>query len=305
VNTLLKVAISLGILYVLFESVELDVLGDAFANVNLSLLIVALCFVLSIRFIMTFRWQIVLKLYHIFPRFLNLLSIVFISNSVGHLLPGGGIDVIRSYQLSKEEGVVANVVASVFVDRVVGLLSMLLIAFLSSIVGVLLNEISIFYIFITSAVFIVFLVIYSLRKKLAAIKYDSFVSAGPFKFIFSAFSKFITSLSNVPLPTNTIFKLLALSMLVQLVRIAVFFIIFAALGVHVEWLLFMVFIPLLFIIMLMPISIGGLGVREGALYLFFNPYGVSLEDCTAAGLLFHLLQIISLLPGLLLFLLKK
>ncbi len=304
-SILIKVAISLGILYVLFESVELDVLGDAFINVNLSLLVVALCFVLSIRFIMTFRWQIVLRLYKLFPKFFNLLSIVFISNSIGHLLPGGGIDVIRSYQLSKEEGVVAEVAASVFVDRVVGLLSMLLIAFFASIIGFLLSETPILYLFITSAALIIFLAIYSLRKRLAAIKYDSLVSAGSLKFVFSAFNKFVISLSNAPLPRAAVLKLLALSMAVQLVRIIVFFIIFAALGVQVDGLLFMLFIPLLFIIMLMPISVGGLGVREGALYLFFNPYGVSLEDCTAAGLLFHLLQIISLLPGLLLFLLKK
>lgn len=304
-TTLLKIAISLGILYILFESIEPDALGDAFVNVNLSLLVAALFFVLSIRVIMAFRWQIVLKLYGLFPKFFNLLSIVFISNSIGHLLPGGGIDVIRTYQLSKEEGVVADVAASVFVDRIVGLLSMLLIAFFASITGFLFSEVSILYIFVTSAVLIVFLATYSLRTKLAAIKYDALVSSGPFKFVFSAFSKFVTSLSNVPLPKPIVLQLLTLSMAVQLVRIVIFFIIFAALGVHVEWLLFMVFIPLLFIIMLMPVSIGGLGVREGALYLFFNPYGVSLEACTAAGLLFHLLQIISLLPGLFLFLLKK
>lgn len=302
---LFKISISLGILYFLFESVELDVLGDAFVNVNFLFLTAALCFVLSIRFIMAFRWQLVLKLFNIFPKFLNLLSIVFISNSLGHLLPGGGIDVIRSYQLSKEEGVVAKVAASVFVDRVVGLLSMMLIALFASIAGFLFNEVSILYIFVTSGLLILFLVTYSLRRKLAAIKYDTLVSAGPLKFVFSAFIKFVQSLRNARFPRNIVLKLLALSMAVQLIRIAIFFIVFAALGVHVEWLLFMVFIPLLFIIMLMPISIGGLGVREGVLYLFFNPYGASLEVCTAAGLLFHLLQIISLLPGLFLFLLKK
>jgi len=302
----IKAFVSLLILFVLFTSIDVEKLGDVIVNADVMILVVALGIVLSIRFVMAYRWQIVLRLYSVYPRFWNLLSIVFISNSVGHLLPGGiGVDVVRSYQLSKQEGVVAGIVASVFVDRVVGLLSMLLVAFFAAFLGFLFNDLSWIYLVSTGGGLIAFFAMYSLRKVLARAQYGGLVTKGPLKFALSAFDKLVKSLSDVKLPTKVVLKLLLLSILVQMIRVLVFFLVFLALDVQLEFTLLMVFIPLLFIVMLMPVSIGGLGVREGALFLFLNPYGVSIEACTAAGLLFHLLQIISLLPGVLLYFFKK
>jgi len=302
----IKVFVSLLILFVLFASIDAEKLGDVIVNADVAILIMALGFVLSIRFVMAYRWQIVLRLYEVFSKYWNLLSIVFISNSVGHLLPGGiGVDVVRSYQLSKQEGVVAGIVASVFVDRIVGLLSMLLVAFIAALSGFLFNDLSLIYAVFTGGGVVLFFAMYSLRSVLAGIQYDRLIAKGPLKFACGAFGKFVKSLSDVSLPNKVVLKLLLLSILVQMIRVLVFFLVFLALDVQLEFTLLMVFIPLLFIVMLMPVSIGGLGVREGALFLFLNPYGVSIEICTAAGLLFHLLQIISLLPGVLLYFLKK
>lgn len=302
----IKAAVSLLILFVLFASIDVEKLGDVIVNADVAILMAALGFVLSIRFVMAYRWQIVLRLYGVFSKYWNLLSIVFISNSVGHLLPGGiGVDVVRSYQLSKQEGVVAGIVASVFIDRVVGLLSMLLVAFVAALLGFLFNDLSLIYAVLTGGGIVAFFAMYSLRSVLAGIQYDRFISKGPLKIACGAFGKFVKSLSDVSLPNKIVLKLLILSTLVQMIRVLVFFLVFLALDVQLEFTLLMVFIPLLFIVMLMPVSIGGLGVREGALFLFLNPYGVSIEVCTAAGLLFHLLQIISLLPGVLLYFLRK
>lgn len=305
-KNIIKLFVSLGILTVLFQSVDIASLGEVMVNVDVFFLSIALVFVLSIRFVMAYRWQIVLCAYDIFPKFLKLLSIVFISNSVGQLLPGGiGVDVVRSYQLSKEEGVAAQIAASVFLDRVVGLFSMLLIAFIASVVGAVLNTVAPIYALVSTGLLAGFLVLYLLRNKLTNLDDTRINIQGRLKVIVVALSRFVQSLRAVRLPGAAIFKLLLLSILVQFIRIMIFFTIFLALGVQPAFLLFVIFVPLLFIIMLMPVSIGGLGVREGALYLFFKQSGVSLETCTAAGLSFHFLQLISLLPGVFLYLLKK
>lgn len=305
-KNIFKLFVSLGILTVLLTSIDLVSLGKVMLNADPVFLSIALVFVLSIRFVMAYRWQVVLHLYRIFPKFLNLLSIVFISNSVGQLLPGGiGVDVVRSYQLSKEEGVATEIAASVFLDRVIGLFSMLLIAFISSVVGATLNTVAPIYAFVSAGSLTGFLVLYSLRNKLTDLGYTQIKVQGRLKVIVVVLSRFIESLGAVRLPRVALFKLLLLSVSVQFIRIVIFFTIFLSLGVHAEFLLFMVFVPLLFIVMLMPVSIGGLGIREGALYLFFKQSGVSLETCTAAGLSFHFLQLISLLPGVFLYLLKK
>ena len=304
-KTIVKLLVSILILAVLFSSVNVDELKTVVSQANVWLLLLALGLVLSIRGIMALRWQIVLRLYGRFPKFLNLLSIVFMSNSIGHLLPGGGVDVVRSYQLAKDEGVVTEVAASVFVDRVVGLFSMLLIAFVASIVAVYTSDLSQVYVYVVSVMLVGFSVLYFLRGILNGVKFDELTSIKPLKKLLVAIGKFVVLLGNVPLPGSVVLKLLLLSFLVQFIRILIFYSIFTALGIHLDLALFVVFVPLLFIVMLMPISIGGLGVREGALFLFLSPYGASLEVCTAAGLLFHLLQLISMLPGIVLFMLRK
>ncbi len=305
-KNIIKLFVSLGILTLLLASIDITSLGKVMLNVDPLFLSIALVFVLSIRFVMAYRWKVVLHFYRIFPKFLNLLSIVFMSNSVGQLLPGGiGVDVVRSYQLSKEEGLATEIAASVFLDRVIGLFSMLLIAFISSVFGAVLNSVPPIYALISAGLLVGFLVLYVLRNKLTDLGYTHIKRQGRLKGAVHALSRFVQSLGAVRLPKEAIFKLLLLSVSVQFIRIVIFFTIFLSLGVHPEFLLFMIFIPLLFIVMLMPVSIGGLGIREGALYLFFKQSGVSLETCTAAGLSFHFLQLISLLPGVFLYLLKK
>ena len=304
---IIKLFVSVSILTVLFRSIDGTSLGNVMVNLDWVLLLIALVFVLSIRFVMAYRWQVVLHFYRTFPKFLNLLSIVFISNSVGQLLPGGiGVDVVRSYQLSKEEGVGAKIAASVFLDRMVGLFSMLLIAFFASVVGAVLNTVMPIYALVSTGLLIGFLSLYLLKNKLADLDYTHInILQGKLKVIVVVLDRFVASIRAVRLPRVAIFKLLLLSVSVQFIRIMIFFTLFLALDVRPAFLLFAVFVPLLFIVMLMPVSIGGLGVREGALYLFFKQSGVSLETCTAAGLSFHFLQIVSLLPGVFLYLFKK
>jgi hypothetical protein len=50
--------------------------------------------------------------------------------------------------------------------------------------------------------------------------------------------------------------------------------------------------------MLLPISIGGFGVREGALLYFFSTVGIDSEISVAAGFLFYVLQLLAFFPGL-------
>jgi hypothetical protein len=45
------------------------------------------------------------------------------------------------------------------------------------------------------------------------------------------------------------------------------------------------FVPAVLMLQVLPISISGLGVREGALALFLHPFGVSAAQALAAGLL--------------------
>ena len=55
--------------------------------------------------------------------------------------------------------------------------------------------------------------------------------------------------------------------------------------------------PLLFLVMLVPFTINGLGVREAFFVSFLTRLGVSADDAFACGFLFFLMTLLLALPG--------
>jgi hypothetical protein len=57
------------------------------------------------------------------------------------------------------------------------------------------------------------------------------------------------------------------------------------------------FIPAVAIVQVLPFTVGGLGVREGAMALFLQPLGVSFTHAVALGLLVYTMHLIASLLG--------
>jgi uncharacterized protein (TIRG00374 family) len=70
-----------------------------------------------------------------------------------------------------------------------------------------------------------------------------------------------------------------------------------ALGLGVSWTAILAFMPAVAIVQVLPITIGGLGVREGALVLFLHPLGVSTQHAIALGLLVYGINLVVSLLG--------
>ena len=68
----------------------------------------------------------------------------------------------------------------------------------------------------------------------------------------------------------------------------------------------MIFRPVITIVSLIPISIGGLGVREGAMVLLFGQVGVASADILSISLTVHVINaILSVWGGAILLLRKR
>lgn len=69
-----------------------------------------------------------------------------------------------------------------------------------------------------------------------------------------------------------------------------------ALGLHVGWSAMMAFIPVVAVAQVLPLSVSGLGLREGALVLLLVPLGVASGQAVALGLvLYGMNMVVSLL----------
>lgn len=78
-----------------------------------------------------------------------------------------------------------------------------------------------------------------------------------------------------------------------------------ALGVEQPLTVWFYVVPLIALAMVLPVSINGVGVREGGMKLLLHPYGVAGDKAVAVGLLWLACTIIAGLIGGLLFLLDR
>jgi uncharacterized protein (TIRG00374 family) len=80
-------------------------------------------------------------------------------------------------------------------------------------------------------------------------------------------------------------KNVIISLLVQVVTPITFYFIALSIGVHIKLIYFFVFLPIIGAITLLPISIGGLGLRDATVVYFFAKAGVAKDPAFAMSLL--------------------
>ena len=87
------------------------------------------------------------------------------------------------------------------------------------------------------------------------------------------------------------------SLAVQLLRITQAWMLGLALGIPAGFLAYLVYVPVILLVMLLPITINGLGTSQAAFVWLFAASGVSREDAFALSVLFLALGTVGNLPG--------
>lgn len=92
-------------------------------------------------------------------------------------------------------------------------------------------------------------------------------------------------------------KAFLICLLTQVMRVLVCYVITRGIGVSVDMKYFFLFVPIIFFILMAPVSVGGFGVREGASVFLFSYVGVSQADAFMMALLTSFVIVFYSLPG--------
>ena len=95
------------------------------------------------------------------------------------------------------------------------------------------------------------------------------------------------------------------SLFIHLINIVVIYILAVDLGIAISFLASFVLFPIVIFFMLVPISIAGWGVREGAMVILLGLVGISSESALALSLLYGIILTIVGLAGGILWLIEK
>lgn len=89
----------------------------------------------------------------------------------------------------------------------------------------------------------------------------------------------------------------ALGLAYEILTVVAFWLVARAVDVHLSALVLAIVIPSVLVLSALPISIGGLGVREGSFVALLHPVGISATDATLVSLLAATAFAIATLPG--------
>lgn len=305
-STFLRLAVAVGLTtYVLYHS-EPGAVLVALRGVSWPWILWACVLVLVDRALNAYRWIALLApLGPQVPPIGVLMRIFFVSTFLGTFLPGSiGTDTARTWSLTSRGVPLAPALASVVLDRVLGVLSILI----AVIVGLALAPGLIEQGWIVVALGVAaagcaaaLLFVFSertdsrVRGLLARVPAGLQARLGRMLDALRAYRRHHALLAGVLLATVG----------VQGLRITQAWMLGRSLGIPVGFDAYLTFIPIILLVLLLPVTISGLGTAQIAFAWSFTQVGVTPADAFTLSVLFLALAVVGNLPGGLLYAMEK
>lgn len=294
-----RLAITAAILAWLSTRIDMGAAVRAVVAIDPVALALVLGLVALDRSVMIWRWVLLLRAIGS-PLTLATASHIFlVSSFVGSFLPAGvGGDAARAWSLARHTATRADAVASVAVDRLLGLLSLAVmgvagLAAWSSAAGDV-TRVALSVALLGAACLAVFWSDRLLRAVVPAHHYDGPLAAG--------LLQLADAVGHYRRHRGTLVVVLLWSLAVQVLRITQAYYLGEGLGLDVPFSYYLLFMPVGLLLLLLPVSVSGFGVPQGAIVWLLAPAGVPATQAFALSTLIILTGLAGNLPGLILWL---
>ncbi|MCX7913819.1 MAG: flippase-like domain-containing protein [Thermodesulfovibrionales bacterium] len=305
---ILKLTISITLLYMLLKNIGIDAIIGYLRVLHPLFFISAVGLYIFSIFISSIRWSLFIEQK---IKLKTLFSIYMIGSFFNICLPGiiSG-DGVRIYYLSKElkkgnsSSVLDNrslisqkpnvvAVASTFMDRYLGLLALMIIGIITFPFGFkYLEESSKRHLFIW---LVPFLFIFLIMGSLLLFKLNFFKR-------FEFFSNMGDYLKKYSSRRNIMVEGFIYSLFIQILSIFSAYLLSIGMSLEVPILTLLMYMPLIIVASLVPLSVSGIGVREVAFVFFLSSVGISPTVAIALSMAWYLSIVIASLGGLLVYL---
>lgn len=245
------------------------------------------------------RWGAVLEALEVRAPFRRLLTLYLAGQFMSNILPSTiGGDALRVGRLSRETGDSPTVFASVVLERLTGWIVLPVITLAGLVINPGLRDLGRASMLAASVAIgtLVLLVVVLLLTARGAGDEAHLASVVGWRRFTGAVRLGIRRLVRQP---SAIVRILVTGFAYQLLMIASALTAARALNLPAGAgpTALLAFVPAVLIAQVLPISISGLGVREGLFVLFLNPLGIPRSQAIALGLLLYLLMLVASLLG--------
>ena len=301
-----RVALSIGLLALLATQLDFGRVGNQLVTLQWPALTLALSLALFDRVIVTGRWAILLRASDVRLGFSSLFSFQMIAGFLGSFLPTGvSVDVIRIYLVSSRSKKTIEAVAASVVDRLTMVLTILVTAIITITIAGTTNISPRLQNVLLTATLVAVVVVLLLSVGRFARRIGVLLRPLVGSRLVSFFGRYYWGIHQYHRQRPVLAAAFALSAAAMLLRVGIAKALTLALGVEVSFLALLTVLPLAWVILMLPISIGNLGVQEGAYVLLLGFLGVDTTSAISISLLDHAVVRVVSLPGAIMWLRAK
>ncbi len=277
-----KLAVSGLLICYLLRKLDLSVICGYVREVNPSWIVIAVCLLGIGRLITGWRWRVLLDIQGIHIPFKTILSFLFVSNFFNTFLPSTiGGDAIRASDSSRHSRLPAESITTIVVERMMGICALATIAFVCFLCGIGSNgNLRLFFWPVLLLVVLTYAaLILTLNRRLAELTVTALRRIHA-KRAEGKVRRVSLVLSELKQNKASMMKAGLLSLLLQVNVVFFTYVVALSMNLRIPLIDFFVIVPIVLVILILPVSINGIGLRENAYALMFAGY-ITGEEAVA------------------------
>ena len=298
-----KLALSVALMLFLFARVPVASVGEALRAADRRWLLAAAALMLASNLLGAFQWSRLLRAVAIRIPLWKVCAYYHVGLFFNNFLPANiGGDIARVADASRYGRTRAAALATVVMDRALGTLALAGLAMVTTLPAVTQFHLSMVYLAMVGFFIASLTLLWALLQPRFLTLIErllSLVGLGRLKPHLDELAENLAGFRERP---RLLAEVFAIALVVQLMRIGVHALVARAFGLHIALTYFLLFVPLLAVIVSLPISFNGIGVREGAGIVLFGWVGVSRTSAFSLQFTTYLVAVAVSLLGALVFL---
>lgn len=291
-----SVLLAVVLIIIILRSISIDVILESLKTIDITYILLAFALNIIVYLLMAVRWRVLYNSVHRPPPLFLLIRVTLVSIFFNTILPSviGG-DTYRTFQLKKHSDSTTHLEHSfsiVFVDRLIGLVGLMLFGCFGILIsGSIVSPAIVIMTFVLFAGLILILSLSMQRSMYSLILWmlgwlpDRYLEM--LKYILE---RVYQNISIYRERRGLLLQGIMLSLLLRFCWFVAGYYVGQALQLDITLVTFVVFLPIIETIRMIPITIQGIGVREGLFILFFGTVGVTSSEAVLLATLIYLMS---------------
>ena len=297
----LQIGVSAALIGIILWQIDVSQTVDLVVSSSPGYLAAALAIWVATTWLLAWRWQVLLASKGIHEPLGWLTKLYFVGYAAGQVLPTSiGGDALRIVEHARRRpNVRGEVAGAVLMERVLGAAgTLVLVAVGLAVAAGRYPDLGFFVVIEAIAVVFVALGLLLVFSRRSRVLLETWIfPLGRRIRIEGALNSVYTALHGYRTQPGAVAVVLAITIFVQFTRVLAIWLCGEAVGVDLSPLVYIILGPLLFLVMLIPFTINGLGAREAFFVAFLSRFGVDADAAFATGFLFYAVTIASAIPG--------